>query len=629
MATRRLVAAIALMFLLSAAVRPAHAWMFHEHRAITATAISHLDGQQTEILKRLWEETRAGHEGRFCPEPVVPQLEEKPTCLDFAAWPPTGGDHSCSYKELLATVSDSDWIMEVVGIAARAERELGEATNERQRNSADVRSSLSIARVDSAMTSRAAGNNGHFLLERDGNDLTKYLVSATRGGAPPNGIGIYARNHLAALRLAAAWGGPDLTPEDRAALARAALAREAFALHYLEDAFAAGHVAGCWGRPAERLGTHDYYNAHGLETMTWAGTNVILLGDRHMRPEDLKRAAATIQASLAQFLEAARSGSELAVAVSSLSLEEAGDPTPFNACRAKEFPDWSVPESLRAIVRNVVEGTPMPGRGPGIASLPRSHAEIGAFISWVSGARVGVLDAPFEEDKSGTYVDGEVFIGLRAGIGLDALTGRTGDGLFFLQLGVANRQEKGPYLSEFSPDDSIPGRTGVQLRMRAPFYIVPLDLFLAAPVLALTSPKTLKGMAITAANGGVIPWQRAMPVGEEGRFQFVLGREFCVTFHGQWGSDHYTMLVPISPGSPPEPQDVEVRSVEWEFPVLEYRAFRTFAGRQAYTMIMQVGAGFDRPEEATVVDYPNAPAPDLRTRHFIFWRLTFDVRHYF
>ncbi len=420
-----------------------------------------------------------------------------------------------------------------------------------------------------------------------------------------------------------------LDPAEKAALARTALAREAFALHYLEDAFAAGHVAGCWGRPAERLGTHDYYNAHGLETMTWAGTNVILLGDRHMRPVDLERAAAAVRASLAQFLEAARVVPELAATVSPLTLEEAWERPPFDVCKAKAFPDWGVQESWYPIVRDVVARTPMPGRGPGIASLPRSHAEVGTFISWVSGARVGILDSSFEPNISGTFIDGEVFIGVRVGIGLDALTGRTGDGLFFLQAGVANRQEKGPYFSSDEPSDTIPGRTGVQLRMRAPFWLVPGDLFIAAPFLALASPQSLKRMAITAANGGVIPWQRAMPVGEEGRFQFVLGREFCYTLHGQWGSDHYTMLVQTSPGSTPEAHEVEVRSTEWEFPVLEYRAFRTFAARQSYTAILQVGAGFDRPDEATVVDYPEAPSPDLRTRKFIFMRLTFDVRHYF
>ncbi len=629
MAIRRLAVAILLMTLLPAAARPARAWLFHEHRAIAATAISNLDEQQAEVLRKLWGSTRAGHEWRFCAEPSLPAQEVRPACLEFAAWPAIGGDHSCSFKELLVTVSDSDWILNVAVIANRTERELAEATNERERTSADVRSSLDMARADPSYEARAAANNAHFLLHRESNDPSEYLVSAVRAGAPLNSIGVYARNHMAALRLAAAWGDAGFPEEERAGLARTALAREAFALHFLEDAFAAGHVAGCWGRAAERLGTHDYYNAHGLETMTWAGENVILLGDRRMRPEDLERAAAVVQASLAQLVEAARPGSDLATAVSSLSLEEAREHPPFNVCKATEFPDWGVPESLYAVVQEVVARTPMPGRGPGIASLPRSHAEVGPFISWVSGARVGVSGSHFDPSLEGTFVDGELFIGVRGGIGLDALTGRTGDGLIFMQLGVANRQEKGPSFSTGEPDDTLPGRTGIQMRMRVPFWLVPGDLIVAAPVLALTSRQKLKNMAITAANGGLIPWQRAMPVGEEGRFQFVLGREVGVTLHGQWGSDHYRMLAKTAPHAPPQMCDVEVQSTEWDFPIVEYRAFRTFAARQSYTAILQLGAGVDRPTEARVVDFREAPTPDLRTRRFVFMRLTFDVRHYF
>ena len=39
--------------------------------------------------------------------------------------------------------------------------------------------------------------------------------------------------------------------------------------HFLEDAFAAGHIAGCRGNNAVRKGTHDYYNEKGLEVISW------------------------------------------------------------------------------------------------------------------------------------------------------------------------------------------------------------------------------------------------------------------------------------------------------------------------------------------------------------------------
>jgi hypothetical protein len=67
-------------------------------------------------------------------------------------------------------------------------------------------------------------------------------------------------------------------------LAAQALATESFALHFIEDAFSAGHVAGSWGGVAERKGTHDYYCEAGLDGSTWAGTLQTLKGDAHMRP---------------------------------------------------------------------------------------------------------------------------------------------------------------------------------------------------------------------------------------------------------------------------------------------------------------------------------------------------------
>ena len=100
--------------------------------------------------------------------------------------------------------------------------------------------------------------------------------------------------HLSALQKATRLATEDLAPAERQALARAMLADEAFALHFLEDAYAAGHVAGTWGDVSQRKGTHDYYNEAGLEVFTWerSGQSVVLMGDAHMRPEDAQIAAA-------------------------------------------------------------------------------------------------------------------------------------------------------------------------------------------------------------------------------------------------------------------------------------------------------------------------------------------------
>jgi len=91
---------------------------------------------------------------------------------------------------------------------------------------------------------------------------------------------------VSALQKASRLAKEQLTPEQRRALARSALFDEAFALHFLEDVYASGHLSGSWGDVSQRKGTHDFYNEHGLEVFTWAGGNfsAVLMGDAHMRP---------------------------------------------------------------------------------------------------------------------------------------------------------------------------------------------------------------------------------------------------------------------------------------------------------------------------------------------------------
>lgn len=48
------------------------------------------------------------------------------------------------------------------------------------------------------------------------------------------------------------------------------LADEPFALHFLEDTFASGHVSGTSGDASKRKGTHDFYGQSGLEVFTRA-----------------------------------------------------------------------------------------------------------------------------------------------------------------------------------------------------------------------------------------------------------------------------------------------------------------------------------------------------------------------
>jgi hypothetical protein len=144
-------------------------------------------------------------------------------------------------------------------------------------------------------------------------------------------------------------------------------------------------------------------------------------------------------------------------------------------------------------------------------------------------------------------------------------------------------------------------------------------------VLALSSPHTLEKMAVQAANGGLIPWQAgiATPIG---RFQFVLGREVGLSFYRARRDD--AMRVETPGVGPANATFVTVRSLQVEFPFLEYRPFRSFALDQSSSLTIQFYAGFDTPLQSSVVSPAGAPKPALRTVGLGGIRVVFDWRYY-
>jgi hypothetical protein len=131
-------------------------------------------------------------------------------------------------------------------------------------------------------------------------------------------------------------------------------------------------------------------------------------------------------------------------------------------------------------------------------------------------------------------------------------------------------------------------------------------------------------MAVTAGNGGLIPWQSgfATPIG---RFQFVLGRELGVIFYGITGTDQ--ILAPgVTGGSPI--RVVAYRSTAFDIPILDYRVYRSFASNQSSRLQFQLFTMLDMPHSAHVTNPPGAPNVDLRNVWSVGIRLVFDWRYY-
>ncbi len=404
---------------------------------------------------------------------------------------------------------------------------------------ADVR----LQRADPEYATRAGSNNAHFLLARPRVDFTRreYMEATLKAGSEINAVGVWGRYHLSALQKATRLARENLAPEERSALARAMLADEAFALHFMEDVFAAGHVAGTWGDVSQRKGTHDYYNASGLEVRTWQGgeNTIVLMGDAHMRPEDAERAAEAVRLSLEQLLDTA-AGRSRKINLPYTPAAPA-EPEAFDVCKNDTLGQWPVgqepaPEAVQLGVE-VLLLTPVPSLGAGLGAMPRFRAEVGPFIGVAGSLDVRYLDGGFTGLESGNGFVGGADLSLRLGYGLDGVLGEEGDGLVYFSVGYSGDTPSTNKFTEAAAAQeggtltaAIPGRTGYSARLRMPFYLIPGDLLLLSP-LYFASPKTYQGMAVTAVNGGLIPWQLGWAT-RFGRFQFVLGREIGATFYG-------------------------------------------------------------------------------------------------
>jgi hypothetical protein len=499
---------------------------------------------------------------------------------------------------------------------------------------ADVR----LQRADPDYATRAGSNNAHFLLARPRVDFTRleYMDTTLLAGSEVNAVGVWGRYHLSALQKATRLARENLTPDERSTLARAMLADEAFALHFMQDVFAAGHVAGSWGDVSQRKGTHDHYNAAGLEARTWQGgeNTIVLMGDAHMRPEDAERAAGAVRLSLEQLLDTAAGRSRN----TNLPYTPAApaEPESFDVCRNDRLGRWPVgqepvPEALELGVE-VLLLTPVPGLSHGLGAMPRFRAEVGPFTGVAGSLDVRYLDGGFTGLESGKGFVGGADLSLRFGYGLDGVLGEQGDGLVYFSVGYRGDT---PSSNKFTGDAAaqeggtltaaIPGRTGYSARWRMPFYLVPGDLLLLSP-LYFASPKTYQGMAVTAVNGGLIPWQLGWAT-RFGRFQLVLGREIGATFYGL-GSDDESLLAPgVLPGS--GPRIIKFESTYLEFPILEYRPYRAFDTTQSSELILQFFGGVDFPNNGNVVFPPGAPGVDMDPVYSIGVRLVFDWRRYF
>jgi hypothetical protein len=605
------------------------AWVFPEHRQIALLAIQNLNPSYRLLLDQLWTQATKNYSGRLTAGVIDTTQNNHSTKIDYATWAAIAGDHSCSPEAMLNTVLYSEWIIKVANIAEELKTGLATAKNKSQQINAMRDADIKLQRADLEYATRAGSNNVHFLLARPKFDESgkEYLIDCLSQGAPLNALGAYAWFHTSAVIKASRYATANLKEDEKAKLMLSALADEAFALHFLEDVFASGHIAGTWGNASVRKGTHDYYNDKGLEVVAWDGTRMIVKGDAFMRSKDALIAAAVVQLSLQQFLDAA--GGKLENENREDVVASGNLPDTFNVCSNNFMP------SRKADVKYmlaILSKTPVPGLASGEGSLPRFRSELGSFIGVSTALDGAFINGGFGEQQTQGGTFGGVEANIRFGFGLEGVLNESGDGLVFLQAGWRLDGSSSSQINNtYTGGDAntitavIPGRSAYNLRIRLPFYLLPGDLIYAGPFVYLFSHKSAAAMAIAAGNGGLIPWQSGIAT-SIGRFQFILGREVGVSFYGS-SNARPTLVIPDANGS--KSTVITYKSTLLDFPVFEYLPFkRSFSQEQSSSLLIQFGVGVDMPYKANVIGPLNAPVPELKSVWQIGVRLVFDWRHY-
>ena len=605
------------------------AWVYPEHRQIALIAINELPSEYRVILNRLWLEARTGYESRLTESVIDTSQGVKPTQLDYAAWLGISGDHSCSPEDLLNIVLKTEWILRVADIAAQLKIDIDNSKSPSQHTNAIRESDIRLQRADLDYATRAGSNNVHFLLARPdvGTDARKYLQACLTGGTPLNALGAYAWFHVSAMYKAARYAKENLSPKEKSALILSAMADEAFALHFLEDVYAAGHIAGTWGNASVRKGTHDYYNEKGLEVVTWEGKHMVVLGDAYMRPQDAAVAAFSIRLSLEQLIDAASGKIKIDYTLDKFS--QTNQPDSFSVCKN----NFILPRKVEAdFLIEILVKTPVPGLATGAGEMPRFRSELGKFFGISSSLNIAGINGGFGENQVQTGAIGSIEANIRWGFGMDGVLNLAGDGLVFLQAGW---KLDGSSSSSFSSNTNssvsstslttvIPGRAAYNLRLRLPFWLIPGDLLIAGPILYLFSPSTATKMAVIAGNGGLIPWQSGIST-SIGRFQFILGREIGVSLYGSSKTNNELVI----PSSDTSVTSITYKSTQLNFPFLEYRPFRSFSQDQSSSLIIQFFTGVDIPYDAKLVVPSGKAVPSLKSVWQIGMRIIFDWRKYY
>jgi hypothetical protein len=159
-----------------------------------------------------------------------------------------------------------------------------------------------------------------------------------------------------------------------------------------------------------------------------------------------------------------------------------------------------------------------------------------------------------------------------------------------------------------------------------PYYVVPGDLVLIAPVLALVAPDAVQNVVFASASGGLLALQRRIET-SIGTLQFMAGRELGITLWGITGHTNQFIDTPTPPPDTATWRVVNYNSIELDFPVFEYIPPRVFATSLSLAAVFQLGFNVEFPQNPTLErdGTPYSLGPSWN----IYLRFRLDARKYF
>ncbi len=268
---RRVFATCAAAFVLTTSAR-ARAWYFPEHVVVTKDAVANLPQEIRTVLETAVAKARSAGLP-LCPrvdvglddvartKPLTTRMlraEKGVDCIPYAALPALGGDHSDDVRELRTVLSTPKGVEVTTAAAFQWDRFL-EAI-ERLPNTPIERMSFVHALdvdfyyIDPGYEVRASASRSHFV--DAGASIADSVRNVGLAGAVDNAVGQFVAHHLRALQLASRG---DTTE---------AILEHGLSLHFLEDAFASGHLVmneELWSRGnTHARHRHDFFNARSL-----------------------------------------------------------------------------------------------------------------------------------------------------------------------------------------------------------------------------------------------------------------------------------------------------------------------------------------------------------------------------